>query len=254
LTVVVCALSLFSRALAQSYVPKKYECRRSPVPLTIDGHLDEAEWQNAPWSEWFVDIRGEQATKPRFKTRMKLLWDDQYLYVGAELEEPDVWATLLQHDSVIYQDNDFEVFLNPTNDGKKYFEFELNAMNTGWDLFLPEPYNRGGQADDSWGIPGLKTAVWVDGTLNRPSDKDRGWTIEIAFPWAAFRQRSGKGRPAAGESWRANFSRVEWLVETKNGKYEKLPGPEDNWVWSAQGVINMHVPEKWGTLHFVGQK
>jgi Carbohydrate family 9 binding domain-like len=251
---VTAGLGLAASALTQTELPKQYECRRAPSPLRIDGRLDKPEWQRAPWSDWFVDIQGDRLPKPRFKTRVKLLWDDDYLYVGAELEEPDVWATLLLHDSVIYHDNDFEVFLNPTNDGKKYFEFEINALNTGWDLFLPKPYNQDGRADNSWEIPGLKTAVWVDGTLNHPGDTDRGWTVEIAFPWSAFADRSGKGRPVAGESWRINFSRVEWKVKVAGGKYEKLPGPEDNWVWSPQGVINMHVPEKWGTVRFVGTK
>ena len=70
---------------------------------------------------------------------MKMLWDDQYLYIAADLEEPHVWATLTAHDSVIFRDNDFEVFLNPTGDSVNYFEFEINALNTGWDLFLDKP-------------------------------------------------------------------------------------------------------------------
>ena len=48
-----------------------------------------------------------------------------------------------------------------------------------------------------------------------------------------------------------NFSRVEWRLRVKDGKYEKVPGTKEyNWVWSPQGVINMHVPEKWGTVRF----
>jgi hypothetical protein len=27
---------------------------------------------------------------------------------------------------------------------------------------------------------------------------------------------------------------------------------EDNWVWSPQGLINMHVPERWGWVEFAG--
>ena len=84
------------------------------------------------------------------------------------MEEPHVWATLTEHDSVIFRDNDFEVFLNPTGDGMQYFEFEINALNTGWDLYLPKPYMKQGKADNSWEIPGLKTAVTVQGTLNNP--------------------------------------------------------------------------------------
>jgi hypothetical protein len=182
---------------------------------------------------------------------MKMLWDDTYLYVGAELSEPNVWATLTEHDAVILHDNDFEVFLNPTADGLRYFEFEINALNTGWDLFLPKPYRQGGKADNGWEIPGLLTAVSVDGTLNNPADRDRGWSVEMAFPWAAFTSRSGVGRPKEGDEWRANFSRVEWRVREAGGKTDKIPGmPEDNWVWSPQGIINMHVPERWGFVRF----
>jgi hypothetical protein len=253
LAVVASWLAISATALAQADPPKQYECRRARSPIVIDGHLEKAAWREAPWSDWFVDIQGSRMPKPRFQTRVKLLWDEQYLYVAAELEEPDVWATLMQHDTVIFHDNDFEVFLNPTNDGKRYFEFEMNALNTSWDLFLPKPYNQDGHPDNSWEIPGLKSAVRIDGTLNHPGDKDHGWTLEIAFPWNAFTERSGKGRPAPGESWRINFSRVEWRVQVANGRYQKLPGPEDNWVWSPQGVINMHVPEKWGTVHFLGR-
>ena len=155
---------------------------------------------------------------------------------------------------MIFRDNDFEVFLNPTGDGRNYFEFEINALNTGWDLFLPKPYKQGGKADNSWEIPGLVSAVSVDGTLNRPGDRDRGWSVELAFPWSAFRERSGMGRPDAGAEWRINFSRVEWQVRVAGDQYEKLPGlREDNWVWSPQGLVDMHVPEHWGIVKFVAR-
>lgn len=232
--------------------PKQYVCRRAPSPLSIDGRLDDTAWAKAAWTDYFGDIVGPDHPSPRFKTRVKMLWDDQFLYIGAELEEPDVWATLTAHDSVIFRDNDFEVFLNPSGDGLNYFEFEINALNTGWDLFLPKAYNKGGKADNSWEMPGYKSAVWIDGTLNDPRDKDRGWSVELALPWSAFVERSGKGRPNAGDAWRMNFSRVEWQTRVVGGTYEKIKGlPEDNWVWSPQGVVNMHIPEKWGVVNFV---
>jgi len=243
-------------ALAADPTPRHYACARARAAskIRIDGKLDDAAWKRARWTDWFVDIRGAGWPKPRFRTRAKMLWDDDYLYVGAQLEEPDVWGTLTQHDSVIFRDNDFEVFLNPTGDTLNYFEFEINALNTGWDLFLPKPYKKGGKADNSWEIPGLLTAVSIDGTLNHPGDRDRGWSVEMAFPWSAFRERSGMGRPEPGAEWRINFSRVEWQVRVAGGKYEKLPGlREDNWVWSPQGLVDMHVPEHWGFVKFVGE-
>jgi hypothetical protein len=238
--------------LLQAGSPRQYECVRTTEPISVDGRLTDAAWKKAAWTDDFVDIEGAVKPKPRFRTRAKMLWDERYLYIAAELEEPDVWGTLTVHDSVIFQDNDFEVFLNPSGDSKNYFEFEMNSLNTGWDLFLPKPYRQQGKADNGWEIPGLKTAVRIQGTLNRPGDKDTGWTLEIAFPWTAFTQRSGFGRPKEGDEWRVNFSRVEWRTAVRDGKYyDKLPDKEDNWVWSPQGVVDMHRPETWGVVRFV---
>ena len=230
---------------------REYGCRRASSPIQIDGRLDDTAWGKAAWTSDFVDIEGATKPRPRFRTRAKMLWDDNFFYVAAELAEPHVWATLTEHDSVIFRDNDFEVFLNPTGDTLNYFEFEINALNTGWDLFLPRPYKKQGRADNSWDIPGLQTAVHVNGTLNDPTDRDRGWTVELAFPWTAFASRATVRRPDAGETWRVNFSRVQWRVEVHDGRYVKVPGlKEDNWVWSPQGIVDMHVPEKWGVVRF----
>ena len=232
--------------------PRGYVCYRAAGPVTVDGRLDKPVWRDAPWTDDFVDIRGDPQPPPRFRTRAKMLWDDHFFYIGAELEEPHVWATLTEHDAVIFQDNDFEVFIDPDGDNHEYYEFEINALNTGWDLLLPRPYKDGGKAVNSWEIPGLKTAVFVDGTLNDPSDTDRGWSVEIALPWKVLGELAYRPAPPKdGDQWRVNFSRVEWRHRVADGKYAKTPGLlEDNWVWSPQGVVNMHRPETWGYVQF----
>ena len=234
-------------------LPKRYDCRHTSTPIKVDGRLDEAAWKQAPFTDLFVDIEGDRKPRPRFATRAKMLWDGRYFYVAAEMEEPHVWATLTRHDSVIFQDNDFEVFIDPNGDTLEYYEFEINALNTGWDLFLNKPYRHGGKADNGWEIPGLKTAVSVRGTLNNPSDRDEGWTVEMAFPWKVLAEFAHKpAPPRPGDEWRVNFSRVEWQHQVRDGRYEKIKGlKEDNWVWSPQGIINMHVPEKWGIVRFI---
>jgi hypothetical protein len=231
--------------------PRGYVCYRAPAPIVIDGKL-EAAWQAAPWSEDFLDIEGDRKPRPRFRTRMKMLWDDDCLYIAAELEEPHVWATLTRHDSVIFRDNDFEVFLDPDGDSHLYAELEVNALNTTWDLLLPKPYKDGGQAINAWEITGLRTAVHVDGTQNDPRDHDRGWTVEIAWPWKGLKELTrARVPPRDGDQWRINFSRVEWRHEVVGGRYRKVKGAsEDNWVWSPQGVVDMHRPERWGLLQF----
>jgi len=229
-----------------------YTCLKARSPIRIDGRLDDKAWKAAPWTPFFVDIEGDVRPAPRFRTRARMSWDADYFYIAAELEEPHLWATYRTHDTVIFHENDFEVFLDPDGDGLNYFEFEMNVLNTTWDLFLNKPYKDGGKADDGWEIPGLKSAVHARGTINNPRDKDQGWTLEIAFPWTAFNRGPRPAvAPKPGETWRVNFSRVEWMLDVRDGAYRKVEGrKEDNWVWSPQGLINMHVPEKWGFVRF----
>ena len=161
-------------------------------------------------------------------------------------------ARLTQHDSVIFHDNDFEIFIDPDGDNHEYYEIEINALNTEWDLFLKKPYRDGGPAINEWEIPGLKTAVHVSGTLNDPSDSDTSWSVELAIPWKSLAEHAHRPAPPKdGDQWRINFSRVEWRHEIAGGKYRKIPNtPEDNWVWSPQGKVDMHRPERWGYVQF----
>jgi hypothetical protein len=216
----------------------------------MNGKLDDDCWKAAAWSDDFLDIEGTARPKPRHRTRMKMTWDDTALYIAAELTEPHVWATLTDHDTVIFQDPDFEVFIDPDGDSHDYAELELNARNTTWDLLLTKPYKDGGRAINGWEAIGLKTAVHVNGTLNDPTDADTGWTVEIAWPWAGLKELGGATPPKDGDQWRINFSRVQWDFDIKGGKYVKQKKPEHNWVWSPQGVIDMHRPERWGYVQF----
>lgn len=232
--------------------PRSYVCPRTVETPTLDGRLDERVWGHAPWTEAFIDIEGAIRPVPRYRTRAKMMWDDQNLYIGALLEEPHVWGTLTEHDCVIYQDNDFEVFLDPSGSGHHYVELEVNALNTTWDLMLPRPYRSGGVAYSGWEFHGLRTAVHIDGTLNDASDQDRSWSVEVAIPWGSVKEVADRECPPRdGDQWRINFSRVEWDVEIDGASWRKVEGrPENNWVWSPQGAIDMHRPERWGILQF----
>jgi hypothetical protein len=232
--------------------PREYVAYKTATPPAIDGRLDDPAWAAAPWTEDFADIEGYDKPAPAHRTRVKLLWDDRALYIAAELAEPNVWATVTTHDAVIFHDPDFEVFLDPDGDNHLYAELEVNALNATWDLLLNKPYKDGGTPITAWEIVGLKTAVSVDGTLNDPRDTDRGWTVEIAWPWAGLKELStAPVPPRDGDHYRINFSRVEWDVDVRDGKTIKVPGrPEHNWVWSPQGVVDMHRPERWGEVQF----
>lgn len=236
--------------------PRQYDCPKVNVGPTIDGRLDEEAWEQAAWSGEFIDIEGFSRPRPRHTTHMKLLWDDEHLYIAAWLEEPHVWATLSERDAIVFHDNDFEVFIDPDGDSREYYELEFNALNTVFDLFLVRTYLAGGPALHDWDMRGLTSAVHVEGTLNNAGDIDDGWTIEMALPWRSLAEAAGRDAPPkAGDVWRMNFSRVEWQHRMVDGRYEKVPDTrEDNWVWSPQGVVNMHVPRKWGYVRFVAKQ
>ncbi len=238
--------------------PRVYRCHQTAAPISIDGVISPQEWDDAAWTEPFIDIRGPAYPSPTYRTQVKMLWDDEFLYIAACIEEPHVWGILTERDSIIYHDNDFEVFIDPDGDTHHYGEIEMNALGTIWDLLLIRPYRDGGPAVNAWDIAGLKSAVSIEGTLNDPSDRDRGWTVEMALPWLGLREIAGKECPPEfGDQWRINFSRVQWTHEVVKGQYVKKIDSEtgkafeeENWVWSPQGLIRMHYPEMWGIVEF----
>ncbi|MCP3927772.1 MAG: carbohydrate-binding family 9-like protein [Bacteroidetes bacterium] len=243
-----------------SFQPRQYICYQTNDSLDIDGMLNEDSWRNTPWTEDFRDISGGQKPSPPLQTRTKMMWNEKYFYIAAQLEEPHIWANLTRHDAVIFQDDDFEVFIDPDGDGQNYFELELNAFNTSWDLLLLTAYRVPGlpHAVNSWEIMGLQTAVHISGTINDASDVDSFWTVEMAIPWESLIELAPRrSRPKDKDQWRINFSRVDWHVEVLDGKYQKKKDPdtgkafpEENWVWSPTGKVNMHMPEWWGYVQF----
>lgn len=263
-------------------VPAEYTCYRASGPITVDGLAEEADWRNAPRSPRFVDtVTGDPGL---FDTRAAAVWDDENLYVAFWVEEPNVEGRLTERDAIIFTENDVEVFIDG---GDCYYELELNALNTVYEVFflwqdaytpggpfdLPEfdvktgkAYSFGGDYDrtpasfwkgthprgcrwayPSWDFPGLQTAVHVDGTINDPSDVDRGWTVEIALPWEGM-QHLANGRslpPGEGDTWRMFFGRFQKLVLSGQ---EVQPHPA--WVWSHHGIYDTHMPERFPVIHF----
>ena len=235
-------------------IPKNHIAYFTSDKITVDGKDDENVWKEALWSDSFIDIEGEKT--PKFKTQFKMLWDDKNLYFYSKMEDPHIWASLKQRDTVVFYNNDFEIFIDPNGDTHNYMEIELNAYNTLWDLFLTEPYRNNATVLNQWDIKGFQSNVYVSGTLNDASDIDNYWSVEIAIPWISLQEEIGKKTPILGQTWRINFSRVHWEFDLIDGMYYRKKDnkgdflPEYNWVWSPQGVINMHQPEKWGFVHF----
>ena len=98
--------------------PRNYVCYRTTEKIKIDGKLNERSWGKAADTESFVDISGEGFPKPIYDTKARMMWDNDYLYVAAVMEEPNIVGHFTQRDTIIYHENDFEVFIDPTGDGQ----------------------------------------------------------------------------------------------------------------------------------------
>jgi len=231
--------------------PRGYVAIRAAAPPVIDGRLEDAAWRDAAWTDDFVDM-ADPTRSPAPRTRVKMVWDDENLYIAADIAEPRLWAEMTKHDSPLYQENAFEFFIDPDGDNHEYYEFEINALNTTWDLLLPRPYRDEGLGISNWEIAGLKSAVHLEGTLNHPGDVDRGWSIEIAVPWKALGELARKpSPPREGDQWRMNFTRVETPLNVEGGRYTKVQGqPSQVSSWTPQYVMDIHRPETWGYVQF----
>lgn len=234
--------------------PKNHIAYHTSEPIAIDGRDADTSWSKVNWSDSFIDIQGIK--KPTYNTQVKMLWDDTYFYILAKMEESHVWADIKDHDAIVFYNNDFEVFVDPDGDTHNYYEIEVNAINTVWDLFITKPYRETNVVLNDWTATGFKSAITIDGTLNNPNDIDTGWMLEMAIPWNVFKKSYFEKINPKDTFWRVNFSRVNWDFQITDGTYQRKKDakgtylPEYNWVWSPQGVINMHEPEKWGYVYF----
>jgi len=239
--------------------PRHYVVYQTSKPPVLDGNLDDDVWKDVPWTTDFVDISTDVI--PRKRTRAKMRYDDEFLYVGAWMQEDEVWANITRHDEVIYHDNDFEVFVDPSGSTHYYKEYEVNALGKTWSLCLNRAYADQGYENSTrvFGKNGYtinsREAVVIDGKINDARVKSKGWFAEIALPIATLlvnQTANGGRKPEHGAYWRINFSRVQWRVVRQGTAFWKDPKypKEDNWVWSPQGEISMHMPDRWGILQF----
>ncbi len=238
--------------------PPVYACRYTQKPFVLDGNIEKDFWADIPYTDEFQDIEGPTLPTPRFSTRAKIAWDDNNVYFTAKLMGDEIWAHVTEHDDVIFRDNDFEIFIDPDSDTQQYYEFEMNARNTMWDLLLTKAYRDNGKPVNAFDIKGIRTAVHIEGELNNPSADNKWWSVEVVMPFTTLIECTPKStKPVCGDYWRLNFSRVQWKVDVINNEFVKRTNPEtgtvlpeDNWVWAPTGVINIHYPEQWGFMFF----
>jgi hypothetical protein len=139
LAALACAALPFWRAPADEPrtfpPPAEFECRWADTPVTIDGKADEAAWQRAQLIDTFyLPWLGARARPARTATKARLLWDREYLYFFADMEDTDLYADVKEHDGQTWDNDVFELFFKPAADKPGYYEFQVNAAGTVMDM------------------------------------------------------------------------------------------------------------------------
>lgn len=216
--------------------PPSYRIHRVAQAPAIDGRLDEKAWQDAeavplqfPW---------EEQTGAKQKTTVRLLWNDEMLFVGFACEDADIVAHYDQRDDPTYKDDAVEVFLQPNPKNPIYIGLEMNARGVLYDYLTVFQQ----ALVTNFDLKGVQLATHLDGTLNLTSDRDNGWSLELAIPLKNFRDLMG-GKPVVeGTIWGANLNRWDGTEP-----HRRLS------VWSDSAMVrpNPHNPRRFGQLIFV---
>ena len=210
--------------------------KKSAGEIKVDGKLDEAAWKAAAE----VKLRSFDGKKDAGRaTAVKILWDEKYLYLAFECQDPDIWTAHRGRDSFMWTEDVVEAFIDVDPSEPGYVELEVSPRGDLFDgLFLAHRT----KVLMSWN-PEIRVAVSVDGTVDRRDDVDRSWTVEMAIPVADLAPAPKVGLPGAeikpGTAWRINFYRNE------------VSGKEEGELQAWAPVKNdFHAPELFGKIVF----
>ncbi len=185
-----------------------YYVTRTTDSIELDGRLDEADWQRAKAA---VLVETNTGGPVPLESTVRMLWDDEYLYVGFYCEDPDAWATLTEEDDPLWGEEVVELFIDPDGNGYNYYEHEINPVNAKVDLYVINAGRRNNgryQGWKDWDFAGIKSAVFVDGDGMKAGTSDRFWSVEVAVPFDDIWEISHVP-PAFGDMWRFNAYRIE---------------------------------------------
>lgn len=221
---------------------KPFECRWTDAPIKVTGKGTDPAWKHAQVIDrFYLPWLGDKARAAKTKTRAKLLWDRDYLYFLADMDDADLYADIKEHNGNLWYNDVFELFFKPADDKPGYYEFQVNAAGAVLDVFLPR---RGAGGFDRFKN---ETKFHVDakvnlrGTLNKWTDKDEGWSVEGKIPWTDFIKTGG--RPERGEKWKFALCRFDYSVD--------FEGPELS-TCAPLKTKSFHAHEDYATLLFVG--
>ncbi|MSU49362.1 MAG: hypothetical protein EXS37_09800 [Opitutus sp.] len=234
------ALPISGGEAPAKFHPPEYTILRAGTPIKVDGKLDEAAWFAAPHVGDFVFTWWKQGKKEQ--TRAKLLWDDEYLYLGVICEDAHITARHTERDGKIAEDDCFEVMLAPNADTPHvYFNIEFNVIGGIIDNFRPDGPSK--PRAPKWDAEGVLIAGTYVGTLNDDSDVDHHWQVEVAIPWRNFAKVAKQIPPRPGTVMNLNLNRQGGKT---NFQYSQ-------WSRADTDKPSFHTPDRFGRVVLSGR-
>ncbi|MCX7712037.1 MAG: carbohydrate-binding family 9-like protein [Clostridia bacterium] len=206
-----------------------YHCKKTKERIVIDGNIQKPQWRDIEEISLVDTVTGN---KPQQDTRVRLAWDDEFLYAAFECEDRYIKATMTEYNDPLYEEEVVEIFIDDDCDLKTYIEVEVNPLNTllhyGIHNNLKGSFLKFARTDKV-----VDTAVVV-------SEDEKKWKVEIAIPFSEL-IIAPNIPPKSGDRWRMNFYRID------RGQF----GEDEYSAWKPTGVVNFHMPEKFGEIVFV---
>ena len=207
----------------------------SPV---IDGKDDDSIWQQVTPIALKENHSGNEVRESGLQTHVKACYDDNTLYFLFVCNDPDIWAAFTQRNEYLWQEEVVEVFIDVDDVRETYVEIEVSPANIIFDSYIVDPENINLPATASFNLPGLRTGVTVQGTINQREDIDNSWTVEIAIPFEDLANLTTE-KVSPETEIKLNFYRLD-----------KNQGEEpSSYAWSPTGK-SFHKPSVFGKLVF----
>lgn len=246
--ILLATISNFANWVHAAEPPASFECRWAKSAPVIDGKIDEEVWKSAQLIDKFALPWLQEKSRPsRTATRARLLWDREFLYFAANLEDSDLFADITEHDGKTWDNDVFELFFKPSADKQAYYEFQVNAAGTTFDMFIPTKdqgkfdFAKFVKADEFH----IDSKVVLKGTLNQRTDKDQGWTVEGKLPWTDFKMTGGA--PRESDVWTFALCRYDFSNQFPDGPELSTSAP-----LKSQTSANFHLTQDYAPLKFVG--
>jgi len=209
--ILLCASSVFSQK-------RSLDATRIDSEIVVDGIPNESVWNDVPIATDFTTLTPVPGEKPKQKTEVKVLYDDEAIYISAYMEEvarDSILTELTQRDDVGNTDA-FFIILDTYGNGTDGILLLVAATGVQYDALK----DNNGNEDSDW------DAVW----FSEVNLTDKGWTCEMKIPYSAIRFPNQEN-----QEWTINFMRAQRRTNTRMSWSEI--DPEINGLFTQSGTL-----------------